>query len=45
VPEAGSLYRDFTRPGEGENPFLHMGLHLALREQIATDRPAGITLE
>lgn len=24
------------------NPFLHMGLHLALREQIATNRPAGI---
>jgi len=24
------------------NPFLHMGLHLAIREQIATDRPAGI---
>ena len=25
------------------NPFLHMGMHLALREQVATDRPAGIT--
>lgn len=25
------------------NPFLHMGLHLAIREQIATNRPAGIT--
>ena len=24
------------------NPFLHMGLHLGIREQIATDRPAGI---
>ncbi|MFA5960513.1 MAG: DUF1841 family protein [Tatlockia sp.] len=24
------------------NPFLHMGLHLALREQIATNRPVGI---
>lgn len=22
--------------------FLHLGLHLALREQLATDRPAGI---
>lgn len=30
-------------PELGEtNPFLHMGLHLAVREQIATDRPAGI---
>jgi hypothetical protein len=27
---------------EGHNPFLHMGLHLAIREQVATDRPAGI---
>lgn len=24
------------------NPFLHMGLHLAIREQVATDRPPGI---
>ena len=24
------------------NPFLHMGLHLALRDQVATNRPAGI---
>jgi hypothetical protein len=24
------------------NPFLHMGLHLAVRDQIATDRPAGL---
>jgi hypothetical protein len=30
-------------PEFGEtNPFLHMGLHLAVREQIATDRPMGI---
>lgn len=30
-------------PEFGEtNPFLHMGLHLAIREQIATNRPTGI---
>jgi hypothetical protein len=30
-------------PEDGKtNPFLHMGLHLALRDQIATDRPPGI---
>lgn len=30
-------------PEEGlTNPFLHMGMHLALREQLGTDRPAGI---
>jgi hypothetical protein len=34
------LSADFS-PGSGENPFLHMGLHLAIREQAATDRPAG----
>jgi Domain of unknown function (DUF1841) len=25
-----------------ENPFLHMSLHLAIKEQVATDRPPGI---
>jgi hypothetical protein len=30
-------------PESGEtNPFLHLGLHLAVREQIATNRPVGI---
>ncbi|CAM4384581.1 MAG: hypothetical protein LEGION0403_FIIPPAGN_00739 [Legionella sp.] len=30
-------------PELGEtNPFLHMGLHLGIREQITTDRPTGI---
>lgn len=24
------------------NPFMHMGLHLALRDQVSLDRPAGI---
>jgi len=36
------LDEPFT-PEQGEtNPFLHMGLHLAIREQLATDRPPGI---
>jgi Domain of unknown function (DUF1841) len=31
-------------PRSGQlNPWLHMGLHLAIREQVATNRPAGIT--
>ena len=25
------------------NPFLHMGLHLAVRDQVAMDRPPGIS--
>lgn len=30
-------------PEQGvSNPFLHMGMHLGLREQVSTDRPAGI---
>jgi hypothetical protein len=27
-----------------ENPFVHMSLHLAIREQVNTNRPTGITL-
>ena len=30
-------------PSLGEpNPFFHLGLHLALRDQVATNRPVGI---
>lgn len=36
------LDRDYTPEGGQSNPFLHMGLHLAIREQIGTDRPSGI---
>jgi hypothetical protein len=34
--------RDFTPEAGQANPFLHMGLHLAIREQVGTNRPAGI---
>jgi len=37
-----SLGRDYTPESGQSNPFLHLGLHLAIREQVATDRPAGI---
>jgi len=37
-----ALARDYTPEGGQSNPFLHMGLHLAVRDQIATDRPAGL---
>lgn len=33
---------DFSPEMGQTNPFLHMGLHLGLREQLSTDRPAGI---
>jgi Domain of unknown function (DUF1841) len=39
-PEA--LDHDFSPEGGQTNPFLHMGLHLALRDQLKTDRPPGI---
>jgi hypothetical protein len=39
---ADSIEESFTPEGGKTNPFLHMGLHLALREQVATDRPQGI---
>lgn len=42
-PDA-AIARDYTPEGGQSNPFLHMGLHLAVRDQIATDRPAGIRM-
>jgi hypothetical protein len=36
------IERDFTVADGETNPFLHMGLHLGIREQVATNRPAGI---
>jgi hypothetical protein len=37
-----ALTAEFTPASGGQNPFLHMGLHLAIREQVATNRPSGI---
>ena len=37
-----TLSRDYSPEHGQSNPFLHMGLHLAVRDQIATDRPSGI---
>jgi len=36
------LTRDWTPEHGVGNPFLHLSLHLAIREQVTTDRPAGI---
>jgi len=38
-----SLEAEFPPELGQSNPFLHMGLHLAIREQVTTNRPAGIT--
>jgi hypothetical protein len=41
-PEA-NLRRDW-HPEDGEaNPFLHMALHMTIKEQVLTDRPPGVT--
>lgn len=34
--------QDYLPESGQTNPYLHMGLHLGLREQLQTDRPAGI---
>jgi len=40
--EERHLERDYLPDLGDENPFLHMGMHIALKEQVATDRPAGL---
>jgi hypothetical protein len=37
-----SLEQEYFVEDGQTNPFLHMGLHISLHEQISTDRPAGI---
>lgn len=37
-----SVAQEYTPEHGVANPFLHMGMHIALREQVGTDRPAGI---
>ena len=40
--ENDNLDKDYLPEGGRSNPFLHMGLHLGIREQVATDRPPGV---
>jgi hypothetical protein len=40
--DSEALARDYLPESGQSNPFLHLGLHLAIREQVATDRPTGI---
>jgi hypothetical protein len=39
---AAALAFESTAANSNENPFLHMGLHLAVRDQVSVDRPPGI---
>ena len=41
-PLINAIDRDYVPDHGQSNPFLHMGMHLALREQVTTNRPAGI---
>jgi hypothetical protein len=43
VGDAQAVQAFDPSPGTAaENPFLHMGLHLAIREQLSIDRPPGV---
>lgn len=37
-----AIAQEFHAESGQSNPFMHMGMHLGLREQVSTDRPAGI---
>jgi len=37
-----ALEREFLPEGGAVNPFLHMGMHISLQEQLGADRPCGI---
>jgi hypothetical protein len=43
VESAAADLANYSPRGGQLNPWLHMGLHLAIREQVATNRPNGIT--
>ncbi len=36
------LDKDYSPESGQANPFMHMSLHLAVRDQLSTNRPAGI---
>jgi hypothetical protein len=38
----GALTQDFSPESGLENPFAHMAVHQALREQVSIDRPPGV---
>ena len=40
--EDAAISSEFYPEHGTTNPFLHMGMHIALREQVASDRPSGI---
>jgi len=42
LEDPATLDQDYAPESGHTNPFLHMGLHIAIQEQLAADRPVGI---
>jgi len=42
VEDEDSLDKDYLPEEGATNPFLHLGMHLALRDQSMTDQPPGV---
>ena len=42
IADPAVLDQDFSVESGQTNPFLHMGMHIALAEQLQMDRPPGI---
>jgi hypothetical protein len=40
--DRATLAAGTDEPDHRENPFLHLGMHIALAEQLQADRPAGV---
>ncbi len=42
LADPDSVARDFPVEDGETNPFLHLAMHVAIREQVGADRPAGV---
>jgi len=42
IEDHESLDKDFSVEQGAPNPYLHMGMHISLSEQLSADRPGGI---
>jgi hypothetical protein len=42
LQDPDSQDRDFSAESSQANPFLHMGMHIAIEEQLGLDQPSGV---
>ena len=42
IGSGGALEKEFDGSDGQSNPFLHMAMHIAVREQLSVDRPPGV---